>query len=57
MILITTAVNACYVYLAGLLIRNVYQLHRTILCQLEPERAKVAAVPPAPKPVIDPLAD
>lgn len=57
MILITTAVNASYVYLAWLLIRNVYQLHRTILWQLEPERAKVAATPPAPKPVIDPLAD
>jgi len=56
MILITTAVNAGYVYLAWLLIRNVYQLHRTILWQLEPERAKVATAPP-PKPVIDPLAD
>lgn len=57
MILLTTAVNAGYVYLAWLLIRNVYQLHRTILWQLEPERAKVATTPQVPKPVIDPLAD
>lgn len=56
MILITTAVNISYVYLAVQLLRNIYLLHRGILWQLEPERAKVAAAPP-PQPVIDPLAD
>lgn len=56
MILIVTATLAAYVYLAVLLLRNIYLLHRSILWQLEPELAKVPP-PPLPKPVIDPLAD
>jgi hypothetical protein len=56
MILIVTGVLATYIFLAILLLKNIYLLHRSILWQLEPELAKVAP-PPPPKPVIDPLAD
>ena len=55
-LLIVVATLAGYVYLAWLLLRNIYLLHRTILRQLEPELFQ-APPPPPPKPVIDPLAD